>query len=869
MASVGPPSRAQSSAGVEPSYPHTAVDVNRHRGLLRGPAGWTTATWARRLAETMRERQGRRLLRALRVIAGALVVATPSMFAAPSAAGPSVVQQHLLAAIQGARSPLEGAYRIAARRAGPGFGQPLRILRANMDAAQRSLQALEGGGPDRILRAAEGAIGASERLPKQVSAGSRHLARENLATAGTLLNVADRPHDLTRAVMLAEAVGEALVSGGAPNDRVPPDMPSGGEAHLTATDPVAGDQARLLTILDVVPPDLRPSIGDVLSAFASYDSVARAAFPEARRAGYLEVEEAALRRLLAARRALLDAALELARSVGRSPPPQLAAPVQVSPLFSIDLTASDNTYTQDFRLLIDLGGRDTYLNNAGGNGFAGCPFPPPVGAAALIDLGGSDSYSSRRSCGVNGGGISGAGFLFDAEGDDIYAADGAGVNGGGAFGGLGLLVDGGGMDAYTSSVWGTNGAGFEGGIGLLVDGNGNDTYSGGDVAVNGGAWQGKGFLIDGGGDDTYRAGMAGTNGGGARAQSPIGSGFLLDAGGNDIYFAGDVGTNGGGGGFNFSAGVGFLLDAGGSDRYTGGESGTNGGAMQGGIGLLIDGGGIDTYTATRFGTNGGGWAGGAGFLLDGGGSDSYFGFGTNPRNLLVESLGTNGGGASLGAGFLLDGGGDDSYRGVNNGTNGGGLTGIGALIDAGGNDSYSSTEGIGANGGAMGGAEFVGVGFLADLSGDDSYASGSFGTNGGAGAFQGSHRAVALLFDGGGTDRFTAGDGGTNGGAFGTAAALLLNLDGGDAYSAGSASTNGGADAGGTGALIDLRGNDDYTAGSFSTNGGGRFGSKALLLDGGGRDNYQDASDPSGTGIDRTVFPKGDLGAQIDLPGPP
>ncbi|MGH2625420.1 MAG: hypothetical protein ACRDHY_02070 [Anaerolineales bacterium] len=42
-----------------------------------------------------------------------------------------------------------------------------------------------------------------------------------------------------------------------------------------------------------------------------------------------------------------------------------------------------------------------------------------------------------------------------------------------------------------------------------------------------------------------------------------------------------------------------------------------------------------------------------------------------------------------------------------------------------------------------------------------------------------------------------------------------------------------------------------------------------LVLDAGGTDTYSDTNSPSGTGTDRTVVPKGVLGAQVDSDDPP
>lgn len=237
--------------------------------------------------------------------------------------------------------------------------------------------------------------------------------------------------------------------------------------------------------------------------------------------------------------------------------------------------------------------------------------------------------------------------------------------------------------------------------------------------------------------------------------------------------------------------------------------------------LLIDEGGDDIYTNNAGGSNLHGGAcnlaavlpSPAAALVDLSGNDRY---------VSGRSCGANGGGAALGAGFLFDGGGDDVYSAGSLGTNGGG--------------------------------DFGGIGMLVDQSGGDTYLAGSNGTNGG-GAF-----GVGFLWDGDGGDSRTAGDLGTNGGAQ-IGAGALVDLAGSDSYMAGDIGTNGGAN-GGVAFLIDAQGDDDYTAGSAGVNGGGS-GGLALLLDLLGFDEYVDGD--GGTGNDKTVAPKGGVGAQLDV----
>ncbi|HVM35198.1 MAG TPA: hypothetical protein VM784_07640 [Actinomycetota bacterium] len=327
--------------------------------------------------------------------------------------------------------------------------------------------------------------------------------------------------------------------------------------------------------------------------------------------------------VLSARTALANNAVELATELKAFAGAKRAV-IQMAPALCLDLAGGNTTYTEDCGVLIDAGGNDTYLNNAGGSNLqaGACPGFTPTGAAALIDAGGNDSYGADatdettgaavqpRSCGANGGGYNGAGFLFDAGGNDTYIAGEEGTNGAGSLG-AGFLLDVRGNDTYTAAGLGTNGGGDLGGAGLLVDGDGNDAYLGGKTSVNGGGSRGSGFLVDIGGNDTYSAGDESANGGGF-----VGSGFLLDAGGgNDVYTAGNDATNGGG---NF--GTGFLLDSGGNDAYSAGGLATNGGST-GGAGLLIDREGNDSYVAGHDATNGGGF--GAGLLFDAAGIDTY------------------------------------------------------------------------------------------------------------------------------------------------------------------------------------------------------------------------------------------------------
>jgi len=276
--------------------------------------------------------------------------------------------------------------------------------------------------------------------------------------------------------------------------------------------------------------------------------------------------------VFSSRNQLLDAARGVADAWEATPPPALqrTSPLDMCPLFALDLAGVDSFYATDCILILDAGGHDTYYNNAGGSNLAGasCPDVQVGHAAALVDLGsGNDLYGNPvapRYCGVNGGGYLGAGFLLDGGGADIYVAAGAGTNGGGTIGGTGFLLDVGGDDQYWGGGGATNGGGGPG-AGFLLDLAGNDAYGASSGGTNGGGRFGVGFLFDGGGNDKYDAGSLGTNGGAETA----GKGFLMDIGGDDRYGAGNQGANGSGDG-----GLGFLLDTSGLDSYFDGDDGS-------------------------------------------------------------------------------------------------------------------------------------------------------------------------------------------------------------------------------------------------------------------------------------------------------
>src|SRR5581483_9588090 len=221
------------------------------------------------------------------------------------------------------------------------------------------------------------------------------------------------------------------------------------EAKLTP------DQTKSIQALDALPAAQAGALARVVDAFAAFEQAPSQGLPA----------------MLAARGALLDATVALAAA---TPHERLALPppstwVYVPPFIAIDPVGTSNTYSDDFALVVDVGGDDTYLANNGGNGFLcqGQLGPSVCPSAALIDLGGNDQYgdpNAPRSHGVNGGAEHGAGFLVDAQGNDRYYALSYGVNGGASDGvntpSVGFLLDAGGDDAYNAWDYGANGGGF-------------------------------------------------------------------------------------------------------------------------------------------------------------------------------------------------------------------------------------------------------------------------------------------------------------------------------------------------------------------------------------------------------------------------
>ncbi len=354
-----------------------------------------------------------------------------------------------------------------------------------------------------------------------------------------------------------------------------------------------------------------------------------------------------------------------------------------------------NVYGMDAALIVDLGGDDIYMNNAGAPDYEirhKGAFRINHPAAMVIDFEGNDRYINQGFAAVASG-FFGLGLILDMEGNDLY--HGGQLSLGASFFGLGCLMDMKGNDTYVCSEGG-QGCGFFGAA-QLFDGQGDDLYSCAKYAQGFGGARGLGVLHDVKGEDHYRAGWKhgssyGTKGvfqarsqgvgWGFRKHTGGGIGILLDSAGNDVYEAG-----------NFSQGTGYFL----------------------GLGVLRDDGGDDVYRGSRY-CQGTAAHGAAGALLDFNGNDRYFG-----------KIAANQGAAwDLSVACLVDYEGDDCYRGADLSLGAGAQNGMGLFFDGEGDDRYVSPArslGFGGDLSYGGGRDAGNLGVFVDVGGgEDSFA---------------------------------------------------------------------------------------------------------------------------------------------------
>lgn len=275
------------------------------------------------------------------------------------------------------------------------------------------------------------------------------------------------------------------------------------------------------------------------------------------------------------------------------------SPVVVWPILYYERCGGDTVYLHDYVLVVDVGGNDSYFNNAGGNvvDLMRGPASPPaliaapargcqtdaelnsgsgncfLAEAALLDQRGDDTYQRLetpevdaictadlivRRLATGGSGVAGVGILLDQRGNDAYLGKTLAL-GMGHSGGYGLLRDREGTDSY-SAIRSSAGSGVLVGLGLLEDGGGDDLYDPYDPA---------GGVIDNNG--VCRGGNANLFGAGLIAAS----GLLVERSGSDTYEVSGVANTLGSGDL---AGFGTFRDGDGADAYSGAAGGRGNGA---------------------------------------------------------------------------------------------------------------------------------------------------------------------------------------------------------------------------------------------------------------------------------------------------
>ncbi len=311
-----------------------------------------------------------------------------------------------------------------------------------------------------------------------------------------------------------------------------------------------------------------------------------------------------------------------------------------------------NVYKKDAALILDLGGDDIYLNNAGGT-------RPGLPVAIVIDWGGNDLYLTKENF-SQGAGLLGGGFLFDLGGDDVFDALDGGQGAG--FFGMGILYHGGGRAVFKARTY-SQGVG-EMGMGLLWNGDGDTRYLCSGNGQGLGLFKGLGMLMDEKGNDYYQLGgldpdfrdplrstvsMGQGFGWGIRPEGEKcgvsgGMGILIDKAGDDIYNADYFGQ-----GASYYYGTGILDDMSGNDRYIAGRY-AQGAGIHSSVGILIDRGGNDFYYSSFGVSQGMGHDFGVGYLGDEQGDDRYVG------GILSQGAATRGG-----IGILMDSKGKDNF----------------------------------------------------------------------------------------------------------------------------------------------------------------------------------------------------------------
>jgi hypothetical protein len=340
-----------------------------------------------------------------------------------------------------------------------------------------------------------------------------------------------------------------------------------------------------------------------------------------------------------------------------------------------------NIYTEDFAVIIDLGGNDIYQFGR-----------QMSGIHLIVDQAGDDVYEGEDhaiACGYFGISV-----LFDEQGDDIYRAENYSL-GCGVFG-LGWLIDRAGSDMYFGDSFTQGAGGF--GIGILFDEDGNDLYQGALHAQGFATTYGVGILADHIGNDRYLVLEKYTD------EIRYLDHYLSLSQGFSIGFRPDL-----------SAGIGLLLEGRGNDYYLS-DIFAQGSSYWYGIGAIVDDAGNDTYVSYQY-AQGSGVHIALGALVDRAGDDNYVAKGVS-----------QGCGHDLAFGILYDICGDDSYVSFDLSQGAGNANGIGLLVDESGDDAYSVKRASNTQGYGDFRREYGSIGLLIDIKGKDTHYSGKDAT---------------------------------------------------------------------------------------------------------------------------------------------
>jgi len=311
--------------------------------------------------------------------------------------------------------------------------------------------------------------------------------------------------------------------------------------------------------------------------------------------------------------------------------------------------SKNDIINDDYCLLIDFGGNETYTGNIGSS------LSPDKPIGISIDFEGDDIYIGEGSLAK---GVLGIGVLFDLQGNDKYRTESAGL---------------------ASSLFGSS---------ILYDQSGNDEYFSNANYSQGAALIGSAILCDLSGDDIYKSKSYSQAYGGT-----MGCGLLIDFQGNDIY------------GENKNMQNSFVQGAA-SGRWA---EATDGQSLAGGIGMLMDFSGDDQYFAASF-SQAASYYFGLGLVYDGSGNDTYNavshsqGYAAHyALSAFIENQGVDlynrltnedqlsqiiGSGRDFASGWLIDFEGNDEYHFGNRSAGIGDMNGIGVFMDKQGDDAY-------------------------------------------------------------------------------------------------------------------------------------------------------------------------------------